>query len=121
MQSSKQPRYLIWLNRIIIFLLMLNVLIISSFPGSTDIWSELTAIDDFCEINYCGFVNFFIQPLMTYVAYAVMLVMFLKEWFVKDLSTRLTLNVMVFAVTFTSMLVFFVLFYNPINTIAVPV
>jgi len=100
---------------------MLNLLVISSFPGSTDIWSELSATDDFCEINYCDFVNFFIQPFMAYVAYAVILVMFLKEWLVEDLSTRIKLNVMVFAVTFTSMLIFFVLFYNPINTMAVPV
>lgn len=121
MQSLKPPRYLSWLNRIIIFLLMLNVMVISSFPGSSEIWSELSAMDDFCEINYCGFINFFIQQFMTYVAYAVMLVVFLKEWFVKDLSTRIKLNTMVFSVTFTSMLVFFVLFYNPIDTMAVPV
>jgi len=121
MQYSKEPSYLIWLNRIIILFILLTVTIISSLPNLAETWAELSVGIDFCEQNYCSLVSFLTQPFVSYIAYAAMIAVVLKEWFFKRLATRLKLNSMLFILTLSFMIIFFALFYGPINNMALPV
>jgi len=121
MQPPNQSSYLIWLNRIIILFILLTVTIISSLPNLADTWAELSAGIDFCERNYCSLVSFLTQPFVSYIAYAAMIAVVLKEWCFKHLATRLKLNSMLFILTLSFMIIFFVLFYGPIESMVLPV
>ncbi len=115
MQSVKQPSYLIWLNRIIILFILLNLIIISSLSNLADTWTEISSGVNFCEINYCGFITFFTQPFISYVAYVAMITVILKEWVCKLTLARLKINTFLFVSTLIFVISFFALFYGPIN------
>lgn len=115
MQYIKQPSYLIWLNRIIILFILLNLTIISSLFNLADTWAEISSGVNFCEMNYCGVVIFFTQPFISYIGYVAMLTVVLKEWVFKLLLTRLKMNALLFILTLAIVIIFFALFYGPIN------
>lgn len=101
-------------NFFVFILSLINLLIFLSLRNAVSIWEDLTTDKNFCDVQYCDFFNIFTSEVVFFFSVAVLIGMLIKEWFVKPVIQRLTINGGVFIFSSLLLVIFFIGFYRPI-------